>query len=156
NSRTLGDVLPNIAAKLWPTGVADYFQTNAGRFTGSRSLQDALHCGFLKSGMADASALVFVHVTRLCADVGFVCFHFSAKLAAEESVLHCEANAMQHEPSGLLSYANRAMKLIRANAVFRVGDKPESGKALTQSDRTIFHLALVFLGRAAGNDRAGV
>src|SRR5439155_8823967 len=68
NGRTLRDVLPNIAAKLWPTRVADYFKNNSGGFTGSRSFQDTLHSGLLKPHMSNTGALVFVHVTGLCPD----------------------------------------------------------------------------------------
>src|SRR5207302_358805 len=71
-------------------------------------------------------------------DVSFIRFNFAAKLATKEPVLHCKANAMQHEPGGLLRYANRSVKFVRTDSVLGIGDQPKSSKPFVESDRTIF------------------
>ncbi|MCU1301640.1 MAG: hypothetical protein JWQ87_1924 [Candidatus Sulfotelmatobacter sp.] len=46
-----------------------------------------------------------VHVAGLAADEGFAYFHFTAKLAASEIILHRKAYTVEHEPCSLLSDA---------------------------------------------------
>src|SRR5260370_23148389 len=78
---------------------------------------------------------VLVHIARLAADEAFVNFDFSAKLAI--FTLHRQTDAMEHEPCGFLSYAKRAMKLPRANAVLVVDNHPDSWQPLLQSERPV-------------------
>ena len=63
----------------------NYIQDYARRFIALCAFQYALHRSFLKSRVAYAGALIKVHVTSLCADVGFVCFNFAFKLAAKKT-----------------------------------------------------------------------
>jgi hypothetical protein len=80
-------------------------------------------------------SFVLVHVARLAADEGLIDFHLAAQLAAV--TLHREADAMEHEPCGLLSDANRPVKLPRANPILIVYDQPDRRKPFVQSERRV-------------------
>ena len=82
--------------------------------------------------------LAGVHVASKAADESFVNFNGSAQLV-ECSGLHGLADSVKQKPRGLLSYAKRAVKLIRAYTVLRVDDQPDSRQPLIEADRTIFH-----------------
>ena len=130
-------MLADIPAKLRSARVGNDLQDYARVLVICSAFQNALHGGFLQSRMSDACALIFVHVARLCADVGFVCFN-SARELPDKSVLHRQSNSVKHEPSGLLCDTESARKLARANAVLGINDHPSSGQPLFQSQRTIF------------------
>jgi hypothetical protein len=80
---------------------------------------------------------VGVHVARSATDVGFINFDVATELAAARFVLHRQTDAVQHEPRGLLGDANRAVDLPRANAVLAVGDQPQNGQPLVQTERRV-------------------
>src|SRR6266571_179691 len=52
--------------------------------------------------------------------------------------MHCQPDAMQHKPSGLLRDANRTVQLIRTDSVLSVGNQPERAQPFVQSNRRIF------------------
>ena len=62
-----------------------------------------------------------VHILKLAADKGFVNFDSAsfgpAELGSQCAGLESESQAMQHEPCGLLSYADSAVNLPRTNAI---------------------------------------
>src|ERR1022692_710060 len=83
---------------------------------------------------------VFVHVTGLAADEGFVNLNRcsgTADLCAEEFVLHSQTNPLQHEPSRFLAHLHIACDLVGTDTVFAVGQHPRRGKPLVQRNRTI-------------------
>src|SRR5438094_534157 len=71
---------------------------------------------------------MFVVVASLKVDVGLVCFNRPARFSTEKASLHCESDALQHEPSRLLRNANASVKLIRANAVLAIHGEPHRRK----------------------------
>ncbi len=131
------NMFANVAAKLWPTSILNNFQNNARELVAAPAFKDALHGCFLDTSVANASAAILMHVARLSADVGLVRFASAAHLR-NASFLHCEADALQHKPRGLLRHAKRAMQFVRANAIFAVGREPHGGKPLIQTNRRIF------------------
>src|SRR5436309_8637093 len=66
-----------------------------------------------------------VHVASFPSDVGFVYFDFAAiatKFRAEEIILHCEPDAMQHKPCRLLGNPQITRNFVAADSVLAVGD----------------------------------
>src|SRR5215210_2219691 len=55
------------------------------------------------------AVLAPVHVAGEAADVSLIGFHLAAHLLLERAGLHRNADAVNHEPSGLLSDVNRAV-----------------------------------------------
>ena len=80
-------------------------------------------------------SLVLVHAARLATDESLIDFYLASQFAAP--ALHCQPDAMQHEPSGFLSYADGAVNLPRANPVLAIGNHPDSRKPLVQSERRV-------------------
>jgi hypothetical protein len=80
--------------------------------------------------------LILVHVARLCADIGFVRFNSSGEFATE-SLLHREADSLQHKPSGLLSNTETTVKLVRTDSIFAVRGQPHRRKPFVQADRRV-------------------
>src|SRR5436190_3440217 len=136
DGRALLNVCAHVPTKLRPARVIDYLKDYAGKLVICSAFQNALHGGFLESGMANACALVFVHVARLRAYIRFICFNVARELCSK-SLLHRKTNALQHEPSGLLSDTKTTVKLIRANPVLAVSSQPHCRKPFIQTDRRI-------------------
>ena len=108
--RTCQDVFPHAALQFRFAIGSRHSEHNARRFLVLLSaLQNALNRRLGLDCCPDSSATVFVRVARFCADLGFVCFHLSRKLA-ERTVLHCQPNTMPQEPSGLLRHVKRTMQ----------------------------------------------
>ena len=82
------------------------------------------------------SADVCVHVPRLTADEGLVHLDCTGELL-EGPGLHGEPNAVEHEPRGLLSHAERAAEFVRGDAVLGVGDEPNGGEPLVEAERGV-------------------
>ena len=89
-----------------------------------------------------------MHVASLAAYESFVGFDFAtiATQLDERTVLHCLANPMQHEPSGLLGYSQCAVNLVRTNTVLAIAEHPYSGKPFLQTERRIFKNGSYFDG----------
>lgn len=81
-------------------------------------------------------ALVLEHVTRVATDEGFVNVCFAAKQPVIR--LKTKADALQHEPGGLLGYPQNTGNLVGANTVLAARKKPDRGKPLTKTERRIF------------------
>jgi hypothetical protein len=112
------------------------FKTTWECLSGVVRSKTTLHSGFLESRMADTCALIFVHVSRLSTDIGFVCFNSAGELSSD-SFLHRETNTLQHEPRGFLRDAEATVKLVRANPVLAIRGQPHSRKPFVQSNRRI-------------------
>jgi len=89
-------------------------------------------------------AFTLVHVAGFPADERLIDFDLSVKLAV--FTLHCEPDAVKHEPRGFLSHAKRAMKLPRANPVLVVYDHPDRGQPLIQPERGVLENSASFQG----------
>jgi hypothetical protein len=82
--------------------------------------------------------LIQMHVASEAADKGFVGFDRAATAHfLKGAALHREADAVQHEPRGLLTDVQVACDFARANAVLAVADQPDSGQPLRQGQRRI-------------------
>src|SRR5438093_1423423 len=93
-----------------------------------------------------------VHVASFPSDVGFVYFDFAAiatKFRAEEIILHCEPDAMQHKPCRLLDNPQITRNFVVADSVLAVGDQPHRGKPFVQADSGILHDSADFDGELA-------
>jgi len=87
-----------------------------------------------------ATAFVLVHIPRCAADERFVyfdCFSFASEFE-HRTVLHCKPDAMEHEPSRLLSDAERTSDFVRTDAILAVGNHPDGNKPLVEWERRIF------------------
>jgi hypothetical protein len=80
-----------------------------------------------------------VHVLFLAADVRLVNLHRVFGVAAEFSLpgLHHLPDAVQHEPSRLLSDPNCLGHLVGADPVLAIGQHPEGHHPLVETDRGI-------------------
>src|SRR5579872_3950156 len=93
-----------------------------------------------------------VHIAGFAADVGFINLDRpigSAKFAAFLVILHCQPDAMQHEPSRLLSNFHIACNLVTADAILAVSDHPHRHEPLVERNGGIFHDGADFDGELA-------
>ncbi len=89
------------------------------------------------SSFGDAdSALVLVHEARRAANEGFVHFDFAAH-SSEGFVLQGEPDAMEHEPSRLLSDLERASHFVGTDSILAVGEHPSRREPLIEADGRI-------------------
>ena len=90
-----------------------------------------------RSGSGDSAGFFGkVHIAGLAADKSLV----RLDLAREQRsgvVVHGHTDAMEHEPSRLLSYAKGTGHLSGANSILAVADNPESAHPLIESERGI-------------------
>jgi hypothetical protein len=114
---------------------------NDRRANFATALQDSHDSSFVFGASLSNPALAFigVHEASGTANESFVYFHFATVSAKfeERTDLHCQSDAMQHEPCGLLSDAKSAANLVGANTVLAIGDHPNSNKPLVQANRRI-------------------
>src|SRR4051794_29523143 len=99
----------------------------------SATLAHAEHDGLARSASALDLPLAgdAVHVARLAADVALVYLYLAIELV-EAPGLHGEANALEHEPSGLLRDTECAAQLVRADPILGVRGQPHGGEPLVQ------------------------
>src|ERR1700731_1656444 len=113
------------------------FATNARNFVGRIAFQKSKNSGLAHRSPSRLFALLFVHKSSASTDKRFVglntAFHFRG-----DSVLHRQADAMQHEPSRFLCDADVFRQLVRTDAIFAVGDQPKSAEPFVDSDGRIF------------------
>ena len=160
--RTRFHVLANLALNVMAFGGAKVFQFNFA--TAFKQAHDNL---FTRPARA-ASMLVAlrgVHPTNLAADVGFIRFHFARKFV-HAVVLHGKADAMQHEPSGLLGDPQSAGNFAGANAVLGIHNHPERGEPFVQAKGAVLEnganldrkllFAIAALPEAAGGEESGI
>jgi hypothetical protein len=75
-----------------------------------------------------------VHIARFAADERFIYFDFARQFRSG-LILHRFANAVKHEPSGLLGQSEVARDFVAAHTILAVGNKPHSREPLAQRDR---------------------
>jgi len=105
------------------------------------TLQNA-HDGGLVFGASlsnPALALISVHEASRTANESFVYFNLAIGTTEfeERAILHCQTNAVEHEPCALLSDAKSATNLIGTDAVLAIGNHPNSDEPLVQTNRRI-------------------
>lgn len=85
------------------------------------------------------AAFVDVHVPRFPADERLINLDLSASATELTGILglHRKANSMEHEPSGFLCDTESAVNFPRANTILAVGNHPDRGKPLVQTERAI-------------------
>jgi hypothetical protein len=81
-----------------------------------------------------------MHESGSAADESFVNFDFAALPAHlhKRIILHCQTDAMKHEPCRLLSDAEIAGDFVGTDSILAIGDHPNGDKPLIQRDRGIF------------------
>jgi hypothetical protein len=129
------DVLAHYALKRRATGIrymaqADFF---------ALAIQQAHYYSLAAASSASAGNLGFlilVHEASGTANERLVNLDFSAAQFAA-IFLHCQPDAMKHEPCGFLGHAKPAMQLPRADAVLVVYDHPDRRQPLMQTERRI-------------------
>jgi len=125
------DVSANIGLQHMLFAIADYSGANL-----TATFKDALNGSFVFGASVGnpALALIGVHVSGEATNESFVYFNLSTGTAEfqERANLHGEPDAVEHEPSRLLSYAKSAANLIRANAILAVGNHPNGNKPLVE------------------------
>src|SRR5205085_8161438 len=82
-------------------------------------------------------AHVLVHVLRQAADESLVGLNCAAHLLLERTRLHRKADAVKHEPSGLLRDADCAMHFVRTDAVLAVRDHRYCREPFAQTERRV-------------------
>src|SRR5271157_2681698 len=127
------DVLPYLVLKF-PLATIIY---NEGSHIAA-ALYHAHNYGLILAASSSDNALTFrlVHVARFAADKSFVHLDFTCELAAMLALLS-ETDAVQHEPSGLLSHPKRLRNFATANTVLAVEYQPHCRKPLVQTERRI-------------------
>jgi hypothetical protein len=124
--------------ELPPATCCAAYSERASRESRGYAIQQAHHNRFAASARArDFCLLVFVHVAREPADERLVRFNLAFHLGPERTVLHRFADAVEHEPSGLLRHIQIARDFIAADPVLAIRQQPDSGKPLIQSERRV-------------------
>ena len=114
------------------------------------TLQNAEHRSLILGASLSNPSTVFliVHVPRSAADESLIYLNFAIAAADFENgaVLHCETNAVKHEPCRLLSDAESAANLVGTDSVLAVGNHPNSDKPLVERDCGILKDSSHFAG----------
>ena len=133
-SRSRFDVLANLSLQ---DGLATALDNHSPYL--APALKDA-HNGNLVFGASTSDTTLAnaqVHVASLAADEGLIRFNLRPTLAAQlhqGTALHCETDAVEHEPCRLLSDAQSPSEFTGANAVLGGSNDPHSGKPLFKSE----------------------
>lgn len=114
-------------------------------------LKDSDHnCLATKAAPVDSFPLVFVHETGLTADKSFICFDVPGEFSLEAARLHCFANAVQHEPCGLLGDSEITGNLVGTDTVLAIGNHPRCRKPFVQAQRRVLKDRSRFRGELPG------
>ncbi len=107
----------------------------AAAFQDSKNSCFVLHAAFGNFNFA----FVSVHESGSTADECFVHFYFFPAPAESHKFLavHCKANAVHHEPSGLLRDAQSACDFIGTDSVLAIHDEPHRNHPLVHAERGI-------------------
>src|SRR5271155_3587712 len=127
------DVSANIGLQKMFLAIADDSSANL-----TTAFKNALNSSLVFGTSIGNPALAFVsvHVSGKAANESFVNFNLgpgTAKLHKRAN-LHREPDAVEHEPSGLLSDAKSAANLIGTDTVFTIRNHPNSDKPLVQAN----------------------
>jgi hypothetical protein len=111
---------------------------NNNRLDVSTAFNKSNHGGFVLSSCSgdSASALRDMHIPRLAADKRFVNLNVARELH-ERPLLHGEPDAVECEPSGLLSNANVACNFATADAILTIGNQPYCSHPLIHAERAV-------------------
>src|SRR6266542_5022649 len=131
HGRTGFDIRANTTLDLFPPSILHNGSSDDAVTGLAVALKQSLYGDFphvsVRRGLHRALFPFFVHESRFAADERLVYFNLAPNLAACLLVLHRKANALQHEPRGLLCDADAAVNFPRADAVLAVGDHPHCG-----------------------------
>jgi len=134
---------------------------NYGRANLPAPFQDAHDGSFVFSSRSGDATGAFgkVHVAGLAADERLVSLNLTGEFR-NGVVMQCHADAVKHEPSGLLSYSEGTGDFAGANAVLAIAKNPVSAHPLIEAERGILedssHLeAELLLAPRAEPDLAG-
>src|SRR5579862_9522143 len=128
------DVLSDFAVKVMLAASTDYRGANLAGFT----VEQPEHNRFtIRAATVNLlCSLVGVHVPRLATDEGFIGFN-STRHLVDGSVVLRVPDAMQHEPSRLLSYSECAGDLIGTYSVLTVRKQPHRAEPLIKADSRV-------------------
>jgi hypothetical protein len=135
---TWGHAPAYLAGQGAAAGVLDYLGLDCAGTVRTMAFKQA-HNGGLANGPTALDyclPLGLVHEPGLASDVSLVRLNLAGH-PAEIAVLHCQADAVEHEPGGLLSDADGPMYFVGTDAVLGVGNHPDGGQPFVQSDGAI-------------------
>ena len=139
------DMSANVSLQRVLFAIADYSGPNF-----SATFQNAHDSGFILGASLSNPATMFVgvHESGSATNESFVYFDFATVTAdfQERTVLHRKPDAMEHEPSRLLSDTERAANLVRANTVLAIRNHPNGDKPLVEWERGILEDSSHFAG----------
>jgi hypothetical protein len=104
--------------------------------TGAAFALDQCDNGFLGGGLASGAVL------GLAADIGFIGFHdlvSAAKGTSRSRTVHCFADAVAEEPSGLVGNAEHTLHLLGAHALLGRGHDVSGEQPLVQRNVRTLH-----------------
>src|SRR5579875_1345158 len=134
--RSSFDVLANLGMERFVLHVRDVRDANLAGIAIQNAHNDSLTAA---AGSADRfRPTVLVHVAGEATDEGFVGFDLAFQFRPERTFLHCQTDALEHEPRGFLSNAQILRQLVRADAILAVGQQPDGRKPLFETDRGVF------------------
>ena len=133
NSRTFLNALSNWRVNVVTPDTFDDFAMHARRLLRRVALQKSEHGCFTDVTSSFCRSLALVHVARFCTDKCFIGLNTAFHLRSDAS-LHRQTNPVQHEPSGLLRYPERAVQFVRTDSVLCVGNQPESAEPFFKRD----------------------
>jgi hypothetical protein len=135
---TMLDVLMDVAVQGLGVDVLDDVGDDGGSVVVVGALHDAQHGDFgTHASLLDNSlALGLVHVLAEPTDESLVGFDVAAHLL-EAFGLHGKPDTAKHEPRGFLGNAQTTRHFIGADAVLGIGQHPDSGKPLVQTERGV-------------------
>src|SRR5207248_562990 len=115
---------------------------NLAEIAVKKSLNDGLTtpAATRKTLLLDFDAAVFVHILHSAANESLIDFYFAAVtiaqlcLDSELRICQSRANALQHEPCGLLRDSDRAVKFPRTDSIFAVNNHPHCEHPLVESE----------------------
>ena len=121
-----------------PRNVGDNLSTDLAQLPVEYPLHytlSAVHSALLDN----AQLAAFVHILGETPNERFICFHFCVRTTefartAKPPVVMCSAEPLKHKPSGLLSYAERAMYLHAGYSVLTIHKHPKSRHPLVQPE----------------------
>jgi len=133
--RACFDVRPHFCLQRVAPAVRHMLDAHLAGF----AVQQAHDQFFARAASAgDLRLFIFVHEAGESADESLVGFDWPFRTEfLKTAALHCLTNAMEHEPSGRLSDAERAPYFIAADAIFAVDDLPHGDHPLIERERTI-------------------
>ena len=128
------DVLPDLSLNVFLLTGLD----NGSADCSSLSLQDTHddHLSFWPTSRDPLPPFVGVHIAGLAANEALVGFDFPCQKDSG-SLLHGTPDTLEHEPRALLSHLHVAGDLVGTDTVLAIGDEPNDGEPLVQSDRGI-------------------